>query len=283
MRTLSPPKNCLTKSIFDGSDLHKHVIWEIVFFTDNNCLHYFDGESHACTVGDVFIISPNHAHYIEPLNDDHRHQDLYFTDEQVRKICSRFDFPSLYEDLCRNIIHIRLPTSTQNLILNDLKTIETQTILAHHINNTGFNEETFNTCSSICEALLHFLLIRHVITSIDNNGENNSERWITTLLYNLNDPLYFSQSPNAIIKNSGYSHSRFSELFKKHVGVSLVDYMINKRMDYAEDLLTTTKKTTLEIATIIGYESYSCFVRTFKRKYGLSPQQYRKRHKKIYE
>ena len=280
MRLLSPPKNCLTKSIFDGSTLHKHIIWEIVFFTDSNCVHYFENKSHPCTAGDVFIIGPPHTHYIELLNNDHRHHDLYFSVEQIRNICARFNTTNLYETLCRNIISTHLPNSTLNLILNDLKIIETQDILSQQMNSTVPNTNARDSCVSICEAILHFLLARYVITTINTVDNSNNERWIANLLYNLNDPLYFSKAPIEIIKNSGYSHSRFSELFKKHVGVSLVDYMINKRLDYAEDLLISTKKTTLEICTIIGYESYSCFVRMFKKKFELSPQQYRKQFKK---
>jgi len=83
------------------------------------------------------------------------------------------------------------------------------------------------------------------------------------------------EKQNEKIKNSGYSHSRFAELFKKHVGISLVEYMINKRLNYAADLLSTTNKSTLEISSLVGYDSYSCFVRLFKKQFNVSPIQYR--------
>ncbi len=273
MLTLVPPSEIITKNIFDGSTPHKHVLWEVVFFVEGNCNHNILGKSYKPVNGDVFIVGPNHVHNIELLKGPHCHRDLYFTDEQFKYACSLFGEKNLYQRICESIVLVHLSNSTLNHIIGQLKTIEVYDILAK-TSPSKKNTQNLNLCLSVTQSILHFLLGTYLLKDL-TLSQTDHPVWLIDLLYNLNSPEFFTQKPNEIIKNSGYSHSRFSELFKKHVGVSLVEYMINKRMNYASDLLSTTNKSTLEISSLVGYDSYSCFVRLFKKQFNVSPVQYR--------
>ena len=74
----------------------------------------------------------------------------------------------------------------------------------------------------------------------------------------------------------GMGSKYFSELFKKHTGVSPTDYMISLRMKQAYQLLMTTSCTVKEISQSIGYSDAYYFSRLFKKKYGISPDRLRK-------
>ena len=270
MITLMPPNKALTKTIYDGSSPHSHVLWEVVFFVEGDCLHHIMGKTYKCINGDVFIVGPQHVHNIELLQDNHRHCDLYISDEDFKNICSQFNIDNFYEQINKEIVHIHLSNSTLEHILTELKVIEVHNILAK---NTP-NDPIYKQCASIANSILHFLLGTYALKNIEHTS-SPLPQWLLDLLYNLNRPEFFTKKPVELIKNSGYSHSRFSELFKEHLGTSLVEYMINKRMSYAGDLLVTTSKSTLEISSIVGYDSYSCFVRLFKKHFKMSPIQYR--------
>lgn len=273
MLTLIPPSKTITKNIFDGSTPHKHILWEVIFFIDGNCNHHIMGKTYKPVNGDVFIVGPNHVHNIELLEEEHCHRDLYFTDEQVRTVCSLFNDEHFYKHICENVVLIHLSNSTLNHIVSELKTIEVYDILAK-TSSTEKNKQNLSACVSVTHSILHFLLGTYLLKNLELS-QTDQPKWLVDLLYKLNSPNYFAQKPNEIIKNSGYSHSRFAELFKKHVGISLVEYMINKRMSYAADLLSSTDKSTLEISSLVGYDSYSCFVRLFKKQFKISPIQYR--------
>ena len=66
------------------------------------------------------------------------------------------------------------------------------------------------------------------------------------------------------------------KLFKSHTGLSISEYISNKRLERAMELLTNTDMTLQDIVVEIGNSDISGFVRFFKQKTGLTPGQYRK-------
>lgn len=69
--------------------------------------------------------------------------------------------------------------------------------------------------------------------------------------------------------------SYFGTLFKQHVGVSPVSYIISVRMNHAKKLLKETNFRVYEIAQMTGYENTYYFNRLFKKIVGLTPNEYR--------
>ena len=72
-----------------------------------------------------------------------------------------------------------------------------------------------------------------------------------------------------------YSNSRFRELFKSKTGISPKHYILNKRIEYAEKLLTATKLPIKEIAFLCGFTDYPQFNKFFKARKGINPKNYR--------
>lgn len=72
-----------------------------------------------------------------------------------------------------------------------------------------------------------------------------------------------------------YTPTHFINLFTKVFGMSPGKYLINTRLENAEFLLVLTDFTIAEIAEKCGYNNPSFFVKHFKKKYGLTPSQYR--------
>jgi len=63
--------------------------------------------------------------------------------------------------------------------------------------------------------------------------------------------------------------------FKKHYGVSPLQYLIKKRVDYAKHLLITSPMSIKQVAYQCGFENEYYFSRLFKKLTGISPRQYR--------
>ncbi|MBR7025903.1 MAG: AraC family transcriptional regulator [Selenomonadaceae bacterium] len=72
------------------------------------------------------------------------------------------------------------------------------------------------------------------------------------------------------------SVSGFSHHFKKVLGITPMQYLINLRIGEAQKLLITTDKSITEISMELGYDSVSHFNNQFKKFVGTSPQNYRK-------
>jgi AraC family transcriptional regulator len=77
--------------------------------------------------------------------------------------------------------------------------------------------------------------------------------------------------------NLSLAHLRY--LFKAETGVSPAQYLRSLRMEEAGRLLKTTFLSVKEVMYRIGVSDESHFTRDFKKVYGLSPAQYRARHR----
>ena len=69
--------------------------------------------------------------------------------------------------------------------------------------------------------------------------------------------------------------SYFSKLFKKNTGEGCNNYIIRKRMEKAQSLLSSTNMKTGKIADLCGYKDVNYFSLAFKKYSGQSPLEYR--------
>jgi AraC-like DNA-binding protein len=75
----------------------------------------------------------------------------------------------------------------------------------------------------------------------------------------------------------GASRSVLAERFSRFLGEPPLAYLTRWRLQLAARMLQTTRKTILQLALDVGYESESAFNRAFKREFGLPPAQFRKK------
>lgn len=73
-----------------------------------------------------------------------------------------------------------------------------------------------------------------------------------------------------VAKNSGYSLYYFSRMFKKQIGLSIMEYVIERRLIKASEEIASGKKI-IDVALNYGYQSHSGFTKAFKNKFGFSP------------
>ena len=73
-----------------------------------------------------------------------------------------------------------------------------------------------------------------------------------------------------------FSESHFMRYFKENMGTSFVDYLRDYRLTMAARLLLVSDENILSIAEEVGFDNLSYFNRAFKKKYGVTPRDYRK-------
>ena len=73
----------------------------------------------------------------------------------------------------------------------------------------------------------------------------------------------------------GISEQHMSTIFKKHMDINLHEYIQNKRIDKAKELILQFNMTNEEIANRVGFGSVRNFLRTFKKQIGDTPASYR--------
>jgi transcriptional regulator GlxA family with amidase domain len=73
------------------------------------------------------------------------------------------------------------------------------------------------------------------------------------------------------------SHSHLQRLFKQATGIGLGHVLTQRRLQRAAHLLANTNMSVKEIASAVGYEHASSFIRAFERQFETAPRRFRMR------
>jgi AraC family transcriptional regulator len=76
----------------------------------------------------------------------------------------------------------------------------------------------------------------------------------------------------------GFSPYHFARLFRATTGESPHQFVVNKRIEVAQQLLKTSDLPLAQIALAVGFPNQSHFSRVFKQRRGITPAQYRHAH-----
>ena len=79
-----------------------------------------------------------------------------------------------------------------------------------------------------------------------------------------------------ISEHCGYSLYYFAHFFKETTNRSFFDYLSDFRAEKARQLILISDKKLIDIAFLCGFNNLTSFNRVFKKKFNISPSEYRK-------
>jgi YesN/AraC family two-component response regulator len=86
-----------------------------------------------------------------------------------------------------------------------------------------------------------------------------------------------SFSLDLLADSIGMSSAHMCRIYKQYTGNTINDLLVNKRMDKARQLLTSTTMSVNEIAEKVGYTNPTYFYRVFKKTNGVTPIEFRRK------
>lgn len=107
-----------------------------------------------------------------------------------------------------------------------------------------------------------------------------SKNFIKNVTAYIDDHINDGLSVEGLAKHFNYETSYFYKIFKQHIGVSVQEYVISRRIHFARELCVETDIPFTEIAHNLGYTNYAAFYKAFVKIVGSSPQIYRKTYRK---
>lgn len=84
-------------------------------------------------------------------------------------------------------------------------------------------------------------------------------------------------SVSEIASSTGFSVNYARQIFKDKYGFSISDYIVERRIEKAKELLTTTNYTSKKIAELVGYTDNRYFYVVFKKNVGETTESYRRK------
>lgn len=93
----------------------------------------------------------------------------------------------------------------------------------------------------------------------------------------VNEPIQVSDVANHV----GRSRSYLTGKFKNELGFDISSFIMRCKLEEAKSLLTTSDKSLSEISYYLCFSTQAYFQNVFKKKFGLTPAQYRNKTKRI--
>lgn len=135
-----------------------------------------------------------------------------------------------------------------------------------------------DTQEDICIWISHALddFIESVYSGQDVKKMAQLKPTIEYIQYHYSQPLTLAD----IAKVAHLSVSRMGHLFREEMGVTIIDYLTNIRINHAKRMLLTTDNNCTQICYEVGYNNQSYFTRVFKQITGMTPLQFRNENKR---
>lgn len=248
---------------------HWHVPSEIICPIENTYQITVGGKTLDLTPKDILVIAPGELHsivappsgsrFIINFNTSpfERFQDLTFLLSTLSPfyLLRREDNPQL-----------------ANTLYQLLEQIETE-----YLGEAIYRE------SEISSLLLHFFVLLgrsrgnldKLLGTSPSKHQEYSDRFMLICNY-INSHCTENLSLEQIAEQAGFSKYHFSRLFKDLTGTTCHNYLVNRRILFAQTLLVDSSVSITEVAMRSGFNSLATFNRIFKTQMGCTPSEYRK-------
>ena len=246
--------------------IHTHSFYEIFYVTEGQIYHIQNGQKSLIQTGDMFFLRPNDIHVFE-RNGECTHRDIVISKELFEK-AANFINPNLYGEINNSVHPLRVKIESEQI-----KYLENLLNFVKYMSPSVEKNQPY-LINSIVAHLIGFLYVS------DQHEKVPYPRWFQVLLANLNDPIHIKGGIQSAMEEINYNYIYVSRIFKKHIGVTIGEYLTQRRMELAKVYLSTTKMNISQISEEVGYAYSYRFNQVFKQYTGCTPKEYRKKNSK---
>ena len=240
--------------------VHSHLdFYEIILITQGQWEHTYQNTITTLPTGTLLLFKPGAEHQLLPASPQSVHFVICVEEHYFERMLSRH-FPGIS--------------------LDDYESYITKTIShekAKYMESIGSH---FQKTAKLSQSLADEFLLLTLFEIVRDDEIMETTQYVEEIIYKLDKQIYMNISVQEIYDKYPYSHSVLLNQFKKITGKTIVEYKADQKLKHACHLLEKTNATIAYIAASLHYDSLSYFVHSFKKKYGMTPTQYRKKHKK---
>lgn len=253
---------------------HFHQEIELLYLLEGTMeLTVGDKEIHLET-DDVIVINPNKKHGFR-ASDDILFAQLSIAYEMVSDIFQTTE-----------VIFWCDSTKGDNEQFAELRSVLKQ-LLNHYLSTQG-NVVNFGHIA-LCYQVMDLLSTNFLVQAADKENMSEEDRFEYRIMQinnyirgNYQQPISIKDLSEKLYLSNGY----LSRFFKKNYGMSFVEYLTNIRLYHAVDEILYSDQPITRIAYDNGFTSIAVFNKSFKKAYGETPSEMRKKtngQKKVHE
>lgn len=126
---------------------------------------------------------------------------------------------------------------------------------------------------------IHNEMCMHYTKQMQNLQRSTiTSKAVRTAIDYIYDHLHTRITLETLASVTNLSAPYFSRLFKKETGVSVSEYIINKKLETAKSMLVSSSYSIAEISASLAFPSQSYFTNVLKKDCGMTPKEYRKKN-----
>ncbi len=137
---------------------------------------------------------------------------------------------------------------------------------------------TDSTKDILADLTLQELLVRIIQTqslkTIDNGLLSDPNNPITPVITYIRSNLKETINLKHLSEKACMSTTSFYRFFKRELGMSPIEFVLNEKIKYAKNLLKNPGIQINEVCYMAGFEDCNYFIRLFKKYEGITPKQY---------
>lgn len=263
---------CSIPMNFTQVPLHWHEEMELIVIQKGTGLISVDFQTETVSAGDIVLVLPGQLHSIEQKEQSRMEYENILLKPSM--------LISGEQDLCA--VRFIRP------LIDDLLT--TDTFLTPAVSYYSSVASCIREIDRLCDIRPEgyqlavkgwlFQMLYHLVTNQKNrdsvsHSKTKSLEKLKTILKYVEEHYDETLTIEDMARLTHYSKSHFMKFFKNHMGTGFIEYLNDYRLTIAARLLITTEDTILEIASRSGFDNLSYFNRLFRRKYDITPGQYR--------
>ncbi|MGF9699689.1 ABC transporter substrate-binding protein [Paenibacillus sp. MABNR03] len=126
-----------------------------------------------------------------------------------------------------------------------------------------------------------FYQLLDVIRDHSHRSTRDEHSWLSLVIRQIHEMVEHPLTRDQLARDANVSPEHFSREFKKHTGLTFVEYVTRLRIRLAQEHLLFANPTLQELAQLTGYRDIFYLSRKFKQMVGTAPTLYRKTPKKI--
>lgn len=269
--TLDFSINHTISTSWNMKNFHFHDLYEIYFSLSSGVNCFINDRIYTVEKGDIFLFSPSDFHkLVIQSNINYDRYFLLFSPEYIRPLCSdKTDLLKCFENRTSDFCP-RLHLSEENCI-NFVNLLDK----AHSYSNSVDYGSDVMKKLALTQILvfINSFYEKEDVKPLSKKEAMNTKIW--PIIHYIDENLNENLTLDFLSSNFYISKYYMESLFKNTIGFSINEYIINKRILKSKELLKKNIPVS-RVAEMVGFNSDSHFIRTFKKLIGISPKKYSK-------
>lgn len=254
--------------------LHRHDYVEVFHVLSGSVTHVINGEEITVHTGELLFLNQNIKHKIYACGENDLAMNVMIRPTYFRSIINSIGSDNILADFMINalenencISQYLYFTISDNMCIQNLIQNAFDLLINKPQNWHALSENTFA------------LLFSHILSNAENlllDQSNEKSNVLMLAIHHYIMDYYDVGTLNELADRIGYTPASLSRMIKKYSGSTFKEMQTKQRMLIAMNKLRNTALPIAEIASSVGYENLTFFYKQFNKKYGMTPNEFRK-------